>query len=301
MFGFFNNKIFDKGYLPEYEGHEIYYQQMGNPNGEPVLFFHGGPGGQCKKTHGRYFNLKTQRVIMFDQRGAGLSKAEDIINLTDTKRRVKDAKRLLEYLGITEPVIAAGGSWGSTLALLFAEKYPECVKQICVYAVFLARREDMEWMLRDSGLFYPDLLEEIRRQSEGENPYTHYAKLIFSEDLGSIQTAIKYMVHYEYQMGKLDAGFKEVAIDNDIITSARISLYYAANRYFLSDNEILKNIDKIQNIPTTIFHNRLDMCCPLKGAWDLYRAMDNAKIEIIADLGHVGDKLRKAYRKQFDK
>ena len=70
MFGFFNNKIFDKGYLPEYEGHEIYYQQMGNPNGEPVLFFHGGPGGHCKKTHGRYFNLKTQRVIMFDQRGA---------------------------------------------------------------------------------------------------------------------------------------------------------------------------------------------------------------------------------------
>lgn len=301
MFGFFNNKVFDKGYLPEYEGHEIYYQQMGNPQGEPVIFFHGGPGGQCKKSHGRYFNLKTQRVIMFDQRGAGLSKAEDIISLNDTKRLVKDAKRLLEYLNVTEPVIAAGGSWGSTLALLFAEKYPECVKKICVYAVFLARREDMEWMLRDSGLFYPDLLEEIRHQSEGENPYTHYAKLIFSDDLGSIQTAVKYMVHYEYQLGKLDAGFKEVALDNNIINAARISLYYAANRYFLTDNEILKNIDKIKEIPTTIIHNRLDMCCPLKGAWDLYRSLDNAHIEIIADLGHVGDKLRKAYRKQFDK
>ena len=102
----------------------------------------------------------------------------------------------------------------------------------------------MEWMLRDSGLFYPDLLEEIRRQSEGENPYTHYAKLLFSEDLGSIQTAIKYMVHYEYQLGRLDAGFKEVPIDNAAITSARIGLYYAANRYFLADNEILKNIEK---------------------------------------------------------
>ena len=301
MFGFFNNKVFDKGYLPEYEGHEIYYQQMGNPQGEPVIFFHGGPGGQCKKSHGRYFNLKTQRVIMFDQRGAGLSKAEDIISLNDTKRLVKDAKRLLEYLNVTEPVIAAGGSWGSTVALLFAEKYPECVKRICIYAVFLARREDMEWMLRDSGLFYPDLLEEIRHQSEGENPYTHYAKLIFSDDLGSIQTAVKYMVHYEYQLGKLDAGFKEIALDNNIINAARISLYYAANRYFLTDNEILKNIDKIKEIPTTIIHNRLDMCCPLKGAWDLYRSLDNAHIEIIADLGHVGDKLRKAYRKQFDK
>ena len=299
MFGFFNNKVFDKGYLPEFEGHEIYYQQMGNPKGEPVLFFHGGPGGRCKDSHGNYFNLKKQRVIMFDQRGCGRSKTEDIISLNDTKRLVKDANRLLEYLNICEPVTVAGGSWGSTLALLFAEKYPERIARICLYAVFLARREDMEWMLRDSGLFYPDLLEEIRRQSEGENPYTHYAKLLFSEDLGSIQTAIKYMVHYEYQLGRLDAGFKEVPIDNAAITSARIGLYYAANRYFLADNEILKNIEKIENIPTLIVHNRLDMCCPLKGAWDLYRSLNNAEIEIIADLGHVGKKLRTAFRKHF--
>ena len=211
----------------------------------------------------------------------------------------RSANRLLEYLNICEPVTVAGGSWGSTLALLFAEKYPERIARICLYAVFLARREDMEWMLRDSGLFYPDLLEEIRRQSEGENPYTHYAKLLFSEDLGSIQTAIKYMVHYEYQLGRLDAGFKEVPIDNAAITSARIGLYYAANRYFLADNEILKNIEKIENIPTLIVHNRLDMCCPLKGAWDLYRSLNNAEIEIIADLGHVGKKLRTAFRKHF--
>lgn len=236
---------------------------------------------------------------MFDQRGCGRSKADDPVNLNDTKRLVKDGKRLLEFLDINEPVIVAGGSWGSTLALLFAEKYPESVKQICLYAVFLARREDMEWMLRGSGQFYPDLLEEIRRQSEGENPYTHYAKLIFTDDLGSIQTAVKYMVHYEYQLGRLDAAFNDVSIDNDVINSARISLYYAANRYFLTDNEILKDIEKIQNIPTLIVHNRLDMCCPLKGAWDLYRSLDNAKIEIIAELGHVGPKLRKAFRQHF--
>ena len=299
MFGFFNNKVFDQGYLPEFEGHEIYYQQMGNPKGEPVIYFHGGPGGCCKNSHGKYFNLKKQRLIMFDQRGCGRSKADDPINLNDTKRLVKDGKRLLEFLDINEPVIVAGGSWGSTLALLFAEKYPESVKQICLYAVFLARREDMEWMLRGSGQFYPDLLEEIRRQSEGENPYTHYAKLIFTDDLGSIQTAVKYMVHYEYQLGRLDAAFNDVSIDNDVINSARISLYYAANRYFLTDNEILKDIEKIQNIPTLIVHNRLDMCCPLKGAWDLYRSLDNAKIEIIAELGHVGPKLRKAFRQHF--
>ncbi len=299
MFGFFNNKVFDQGYLPEFEGHEIYYQQMGNPKGEPVIYFHGGPGGCCKNSHGKYFNLKKQRLIMFDQRGCGRSKADDPVNLNDTKRLVKDGKRLLEFLDINEPVIVAGGSWGSTLALLFAEKYPESVKQICLYAVFLARREDMEWMLRGSGQFYPDLLEEIRRQSEGENPYTHYAKLIFTDDLGSIQTAVKYMVHYEYQLGRLDAAFNDVSIDNDVINSARISLYYAANRYFLTDNEILKDIEKIQNIPTLIVHNRLDMCCPLKGAWDLYRSLDNAKIEIIAELGHVGPKLRKAFRQHF--
>lgn len=299
MFRFFNNKVFDKGWLPVYEGHEIYYQQMGNPNGEVVLNFHGGPGGCCKDSHGLYFNLKKQRVILFDQRGGGKSHYEDIVTLNDTKRLIKDAKRLLEHLNINEPIIISGSSWGSTLALLFAEKYPELVKRICINSVFLARREDMEWMLKDSALFYPDLLEEIRRQSEGENPYTHYAKHIFSEDLGSIQTAVKYMVNYERILGKTQAQFEDVRIDNSIINSSRISLYYAANRYFLEENEIIKNIEKIRHIPMLIVHNRLDMCCPLKGAWDLYRAHGNAEIEIISDIGHGGQKLKTAFRKHF--
>ena len=299
MFGFFNKKVFDKGWLPAEEGHEIYYQQMGNPTGEVVLNFHGGPGSCCKESHGQYFNLKKQRIIMFDQRGCNRSKADDIIALNDTKRLLKDAKRLLDYLGIKEPIIVSGGSWGSTLALLFAERYPEITKSLSVYSIFLARREDMEWMLKDSGLFYPDLLEEIRHQSEGENPYTHYAKLIFSEDLSSIQTALKYMSNYERILGRTDAKFEDVRIDNSIINSARISLYYAANRYFLEENEILKNIEKIQDIPTLIVHNRLDMCCPLKGAWDLYRSLNNAQIEIIADIGHGGKKLKKAVRKHY--
>ncbi len=299
MFGFFNNKVFNKGWLPPHEGHEIYYQQMGNPQGEVVLNFHGGPGGRCKNSHGEYFNLKKQRIIMFDQRGSGKSRYEDIATLNDTKRLIKDANRLLEHLNVQEPIIVSGGSWGSTLALLFAEKYPESIKKICVNSVFLARREDMEWMLRDSALFYPDLLEEIRRQSEGENPYTHYAKLIFSDDLGSIQTAIKYMANYELMLGKTNAQFEDVRIDNNVINSSRISLYYAANRYFLEENEIIKNIEKIQRIPMLIVHNRLDMCCPLKGAWDLYRAHGNAEIEIIPDIGHGGAKLKKAFRKHF--
>lgn len=299
MFKFFNNKVFDKGWLPPHEGHEIYYQQMGNPDGEVVLTFHGGPGGCCKSSHGEYFNLKKQRVILFDQRGSGKSRYEDIATLNDTKRLIKDAKRLLEYLNINEQIIIAGASWGSTLALLFAEKYPELVKRICINSIFLARREDMEWMLKDSALFYPDLLEEIRRQSEGENPYTHYAKLIFSEDLGAIQTAVKYMVNYERILGKTNAAFEDVRIDNSIINSSRISLYYAANRYFLEENEIIKNIEKIRHIPMLILHNRLDMCCPLKGAWDLYRAHGNAEIEIISDTGHGGQKLKTAFRKHF--
>lgn len=299
MFRFFNNKVFDKGYLPSFEGHEIYYQQMGNPKGEVILSFHGGPGGHCKESHAEVFNLKKYRVIMFDQRGCYRSKTDDLVSLNDTKRLVKDAKRLLEHLNINTPVIVTGASWGSTLALLFAEKYPELTKQLGVFSVFLARHENADWMLKNSALFYPDLLEEIYRQSEGENPYIHYAKKIFSEDLGDIQTAVKYMVHYEYQLGRLDAGFKDVRIDNETINAARISLYYAANHYFLENDEILKNAHKIKNIPTLIIHNRLDMCCPLKGAWELYRALDNAQIEIVADLGHGGKLLKSTIKKHF--
>ena len=300
MFGFFNNKIFDKGWLEEFEGHEIYYQQVGNPNGEVVLSFHGGPGGKCKVSHAQCFDLKKYRVIMFDQRGSGRSKAGDITSLNDTHRLVKDAKRLLEYLNVDGPIIVAGASWGSTLALLFAIKYPQSVRKICVSSVFLARKTDMDWMLKTSGLFYPDLLEEIYRQSDGENPYIHYAKLMFSDDLGSIQTALKYMVHYEYILGDVDAKFRDVKIDNEIINSARISLYYATNKYFLENDEILKNIEKIRDIETVIVHNRLDMCCPLSGAWELYRALNNAKIEIVADIGHGGDKLKKVSRKLYN-
>ncbi|MBO5284458.1 MAG: alpha/beta fold hydrolase [Alphaproteobacteria bacterium] len=299
MFGFFNNKVFNKGFLPEFEGHKIYYQEVGNPKGEPVLFFHGGPGGCAKTNHAEYFNLKKQRIIMFDQRGCNRSEFEDITTLNDTRRLIKDAKRLLEHLNINEPVIVSGVSWGSTLALLFAEKYPELTKQLALFSIFLARKQDRDWVLKNSALFYPDLLEEIYRQCEGENPYAHYAKKIFSEDLGAIQTAIKYMVHYEYQLGKLDAKFDDVRIDNNIINSARINLYYAANRYFLEENEILNNIEKIKHIPTLIVHNRLDMCCPLQGAWELYRSLDNAQIEIIADLGHGGKKLKNAAKKHF--
>jgi len=299
MFGFFNNKVFDKGWLPPIEGHEIYYQQMGNPKGEPVLFFHGGPGDGCKDSHAKYFNLKKQRVIMFDQRGCARSKSEDVFSFNDTKRLLKDAKHLLDHLNIKGKVIISGVSWGSTLALLFAERYPEIVKELYVFSIFLANRDSMEWTLKHSGLFYPDLLEEIYSQSEGVNPYTHYAKMIFSEDLSAIQSAMKYMANYERILGRTDAKFEDTRIDNDSIKSCRIALFYAANKYFLDDNEILKNADKIKDIPTYIFHNRLDMCCPLSGAWQLYRTLNNAKIEIIADRGHGGKLLKKAVRKHF--
>lgn len=299
MFGFFNKKVFDKGWLSPEEGHEVYYQQIGNPQGEPVLFFHGGPGGCCKISHADCFNVKKQRIIMFDQRGCGQSKAEDAFVFNDTKRLLKDAKRLLDHLNIKDKITIAGVSWGSTLALLFAERYPNIVKELCVYSIFLANRDSINWMLKDSSLFYPDLLEEIYSQSEGVNPYTYYAKMIFSEDLSAIQTAIKYMANYERILGRTDAKFEDTRIDNNAINSCRISLYYAANKYFLDDDEILKNADKLKNIPTFIFHNRLDMCCPIRGAWSLYRALKNAKIEIIADRGHGGKMLKKAVRKHF--
>lgn len=299
MFSFFNNKVINQGWLPPHEGHEIYYAEIGNPKGEIVLTFHGGPGGCCNPQKNSYFNLKKQRVIMFDQRGCGKSRYDELTALNDTKHVIKDAKRLLEYLNINEPITIAGGSWGSTLALLFAEKYPDSVKKLALSSIFLARREDMEWMLKTSGLFYPDLLEEIRRQSDGENPYTHYARMVFSEDLGSIQSAIKYMVNYEHVLGKTNAKFEDIRIDNKVIAEARVYLYYAANRFFLDENEILKNIDKIKDIPTLIVHNRLDMCCPIKGAWELYRALNNAEIDINPDIGHGGKQLKAAFRKHF--
>ena len=292
LFSFFNRdpKPYDTGYLPEYDGHNIYYQQFGNPDGTPILSFHGGPGGCSKAKHASHFDLKKHRVILFDQRGCGLSHSKDIFRKNKTKYLIIDAKRVLEHLKIEGAVIIAGGSWGSTLALLFAEKYPERVSKLVLNSIFLADETANNWMASDCRLFYPDFIDRFRAEAGKKNIRPHFGMLMQSESKEDLETALKSYGNFERLLGSVRPVLPEGPFTEEDIKYPKMFFHYDFHNYFIQKNQILHLIKKIEHIPTIIFHNRLDMSCPLCGAWDLHKAMPNSELHIIPSHGH-GSKL----------
>lgn len=292
MFSFFKRTIrpFDSGYLPPLDGHEIFYHQFGNPDGKVILAFHGGPGGCSKEKHAAHFDLKKYRVILFDQRGCGKSLYKERLSHNTTHDSLMDGIRLLDYLGISGKIIIAGGSWGSTLALLFAQKYPERVSKLVVNSIFLAGATDSKWMAQTSRLFYPDLLDKFNEEADGKNlsKYTH--RLLQSNKKKDHDKALKGYASYEKMLGCVDPKLPEGPFSEADMSYPTIFFHYDSNNYFLKYDQILKECHKIAHIPTFIFHNRLDMNCPIQNAWDLHLALPKSKICIIPSQGH-GSKL----------
>lgn len=294
----FMPKPFNEGFLPEQDGHKVYYVQYGNPQGIPVLSFHGGPGGCSRPKYAKLFNLKKYRFIQFDQRGCGLSEFENLIFANNTQALINDAARLLNFLNIHTPIIVHGCSWGSTMALLFAEAYPKLVQKIVVHSVFLARPQDSAWVTRDSERFYPDLWQEMRRQVNTPNILSAYERLLFSDDETDNLKALTYWGSYEYQLGKLEPQFEILTeMTPKVLNGARVYLTYTKNNFFITDNQILDNIAPIKNIPTLIVHNRMDFCCTLKQAWDLHQAIPDSQFIINAGHGHSSSQLLKVVKK----
>lgn len=293
-------KPYCEGYLPEEDGHEIYFRQFGRPDGIPVLSFHGGPGGSSRPKYAELFDRKKYRFIQFDQRGCGNSRYTDLLHLNNTAALLHDAERLLEFLGITSPVIVHGVSWGATLALLFAETYPEKVAKIVVSSIFLARRYDTDWVNAESERFYPDLWEEMRKKVHRNDIFPAYRNLLFSRKAEDNLKALNYLGSYEYLLGQLNPQFpQQTELDTAELRSARIAFYYAQNNYFLTENRILKNAGKIRNIPALLLHNRLDFCCPVKQAWDLHKALPNSALKILPERGHATPALHKAVKEMI--
>lgn len=297
---FFEPKPCKEGYLPEIDGHQVYFADFGNPRGKPILIFDGGPGGASKPKNAGLFNLQKFRVIMFDQRGCGKSHPLGQWNKNTTQDLIEDANRLLNYLNINDKIIIKGPSWGSTLALLFAEKYPEKVDKLILSQVFLANKESKDWEQGGSAIFYPDIWEKVSGAvSRGMVFGEYYAKLINSGELKKQTKAVSLYGAYERILGCLNPVLEDKVINDKLVASNRIFINYSANNYYLRDNEILKNIKKITHIPTLIVHNRLDFCCPLIGAYQLSKAMPNSKLVIVPEKGHVGKLLHKTINKEM--
>ncbi len=282
-------KPFDEGLLPVGSGHSVHYMAFGNRAGTPIIRFHGGPGSRCHGSWAELFDLSKYCVVLFDQRGCGLSTYEELLRDNTPQEAINDARKILEHLGLEmKNLVVAGSSYGATLALLFAEAYPQAVKCLLLNAVFLARHEDICWTYETSAIFYPDLIDEMKAiVKPDESILDGHARLLFSGNYEEMKTAQRYYGAYERCLGQLNPSFKPVTSLNDgQVNSFKIALDYERHNMYLPDNEIMNNIDKIKHIPTLIIHNRLDMTCPVNQAWALKKAMDNVTLYIMPDIGH---------------
>lgn len=297
----FEPKPYNQGYLPERDGHQVFFMEFGNPKGKPVLVFHGGPGGGSRPNHASFANLRKNRVILFDQRGCGNSLPGGGLENNNTQSLLDDATCLLNYLKINEKIIIRGASWGSTLGLLWAQKNPEKVEKLLLSQIFLANEDCRFWEFEGNRFFYPDFVAVLEGKARGDIP-AYFAAEINSKSLKKQLDAANYYGWYERICGNLAPQWNSLQeLDAKTLAELRIFMHYRAHDFMLKPNQIMKNISKIKHIPMVIVHNRLDFVCPLKGAYELHKAMPKSRLIIVPERGHVGKLLYKTINQEFRK
>ena len=285
---------FHTGRLKVSDLHEIYYEQVGNPNGYPIVFLHGGPGGGISEDHRRFFDPTYYRVILFDQRGCGQSLPFAELKENTTWDLVADIEKLRQKLNI-EKWHVFGGSWGSTLALTYAISHPKVVTALILRGIFLCRPSELKWFYQDgAGQIFPDVWESYY-QHIPENERHDFVKAYYQRLTSPIE-AVRLeaaRVWSQWEMATSYLQQKPEAVDEmedpaRALPFARIECHYFINNaFFPTDNYILENIGKIRHIPGIIVQGRYDVVCPARSAWDLHRAWPEAQLKIIPDAGHA--------------
>ncbi len=274
------------------EQHRIYVEECGNPDGTPVVFLHGGPGSGGNENHRRYFNPKKYRIIIFDQRGCNRSTPQGSTENNTTRDLLQDLEKIRKYLVIDRWLIF-GGSWGSTLGLLYAEQFPQRVTGLILRGTFLARRGDLNWFAKEgSKRIFPDYWEkfiEIVPENERHDPVAAYHRRVFGED---IKTRKKYARAWSALADKvvtytLENTKTEKEDIKKLLHKVSIETHYAKNHYFIKENQILKNIRKIPKLPVTIIHGRRDLTCTLESSWSLHKALPHSELIIVPNAGHL--------------
>ena len=273
--------------------HEIYFEESGNPQGKPVVFLHGGPGGGTTPQHRRFFDPELYRIVLFDQRGCGLSTPYASIEENSTWDLVSDMEKLREHLSI-ERWQVFGGSWGATLALAYAEKHPDRVTELVLRGIFLLRKKEIDWFYQaGANILYPDAWEPYEAAippAERKDYLTAYHKRLASSDPAVHLPAAKAWSIWEGSTSKLlpDADFAaKFGADDTTLAFARIEAHYFVNKGFFDvDDQLLRDVGKIREIPGTIVQGRYDVVCPIMSAWDLHRAWPEADFRVVVDAGH---------------
>ena len=282
-------------YLKVSPVHELYFEESGNPNGIPVIYIHGGPGGNSGPQDRRYFNPHAYRIILMDQRGAGKSLPMASLEDNTTWNLVEDLEKLRIHLGI-EKWLVFGGSWGSTLSLCYAIQHPTRALGLILRGIFMLRKHELEWFYeegRGANYIYPDVWENYRDHipsAERANMIkAYYSRLTHNDQQVRLEAARQWTT-WEIATSKIHTPaeqVKTIVTDDFAIKFARIECHYFINKgFFETDTWILDNIEKIRNIPAVIVQGRYDVVCPATSAWDLHKAWPEAKFRMIHDAGH---------------
>jgi len=284
---------YEEGMLSVSEIHTIHYEQVGNPNGKPVVFLHGGPGGGIIPDYRRYFDPMAYRIVLFDQRGSGKSTPHASLEENTTWHLVEDIEKLRNHLGI-ESWQVFGGSWGSTLSLAYAITHPDRVRQLVLRGIFLCRPKEIKWFYQDGASWiFPDVWEQfvsvIPGPERGDMVTAYYRRLTSEDPEVRLQAARAWSI-WEGSTSKLfqDAHLIEEFSDAEFATAfARIEChYFMHNAFFETENFLIENVGRIRHIPAVIVQGRYDVVCPITSAWELHRAWPEADLQIISDAGH---------------
>lgn len=279
------------GFLDVDAPHRIYWEDCGNPQGVPVCFLHGGPGAGTTAGHRRFFDPDFYRVILHDQRGAGRSRPLAEIRDNDTQSLVADIETLRETLGI-ERWVVFGGSWGSSLALVYAQTHPERVRALVLRGIFLCRQKEIEWFLHGMGTFFP---EEHARflghlpESERADPLDAYYRRLCDPSPDIHRRAADVWSRYEAVCSTLKPNadsLRSVGAPDAALPLARLEAHYFKNGLFVRENQILEDIARLRGIPGIVVQGRYDIVCPPTSAYDLVSAWPDARLRMIDDAGH---------------
>ena len=284
---------FDTGYLSVGDGHDVYYEQSGNPNGKPALFVHGGPGGGGDVNARRFFDPDRYRIVVFDQRGSGRSRPHASLDANTTWHLVADMERLREHLGL-ERWLLFGGSWGSTLALAYAETHPQAVSELVLRGIFLLRQLELTWFYQfGASLLFPDQWQKFLEPippAERHDLLGAFHRRLRSPDAAERLAAARAWSIWEGATSSLLPNPKredQFGAPEFALALARIEAHYFVNRGFFShENQLLDGVERIRAIPGVIVHGRYDVVCPIDTAFELHRRWPEADFRIVRDAGH---------------
>jgi proline iminopeptidase len=284
---------YEHGMLDVGEGHRVYWELCGNPRGKPVVFLHGGPGGGCTPTQRRYFDPDKYRILLFDQRGCGRSTPYASLEANTTWHLVADIERLRGMLGVDKWMVF-GGSWGSTLALAYAQTHPDRVSEIILRGIFTLRRAELLWYYQEGASWmFPDkwerFLAPIPPEERGDLMAAYRRRLVH-EDPAVRQEAASAWSLWEGETITLlpDQGYTDqFGDDHYAIAFARIENHYFVNEGFFEEEQLIRDAQKLRNIPGVIIQGRYDVATPPKTAWDLHKAWPEARFIMVPDAGHA--------------